>query len=169
MDGEDQRLRRALAAFGGDVWALVDTALAAAARDRPAELRERRVGIVERLYAAGGCSNCDGRPPRAALAAAGLEEDEGEEPAAAAVSPEAEADLAADREEEVDELGGGDDDDDAGLESKILAIRDFLEDPEQVPKESLFTTSRRQFVPNAQLFHTNRTFLVFCHSLRTSL
>ncbi|GJN28226.1 hypothetical protein PR202_gb16325 [Eleusine coracana subsp. coracana] len=54
MDGEDQRLRRALAAFGGDVWALADAALAAAARDRPEELRARRDGIVERLYAAAG-------------------------------------------------------------------------------------------------------------------
>ncbi|KAK3118478.1 hypothetical protein QOZ80_9BG0699920 [Eleusine coracana subsp. coracana] len=134
MDGEDQRLRRALAAFGGDVWALADAALAAAARDRPEELRARRDGIVERLYAAAGCSNCDGRPPRAALAAAGLEEDE--EAVAAALSPEPEAEVDADREEEADELGGGDDVDDAGLESKILAIRDFLEDPEQ-PEDEL--------------------------------
>ncbi|KAK3119831.1 hypothetical protein QOZ80_9AG0675970 [Eleusine coracana subsp. coracana] len=142
MDGEDQRLRRALAAFGGNVWALTDAALAAAARDRPEELRARRDGIVERLYAAAGCSNCDGRPPRAALAAAGLQEDEEAAAAvAAALSPEPEADAYADREyreEEADELGGGGggDDDDAGLESKILAIRDFLEDPEQ-PEDEL--------------------------------
>lgn len=53
----DGRLRRALAAFGaGPTWDLVDAALASAARDRPAELRARRDGIVERLYAtaAGG-------------------------------------------------------------------------------------------------------------------
>ncbi|TVU26732.1 hypothetical protein EJB05_29291, partial [Eragrostis curvula] len=136
----DERLRRALAAFGGDVWALVDAALAAAARDRPEELRARRDGIVERLYAAaaagdGGCSNCDGRPPRAALAAAGLEEEEdGDEQAAALVSPEAEGDADADRADDADELGGGGGDD--GLESKILAIRDFLEDPEQ-PEDEL--------------------------------
>ncbi|GJN06910.1 hypothetical protein PR202_ga24684 [Eleusine coracana subsp. coracana] len=100
MDGEDQRLRRALAAFGGNVWALTDAALAAAAaRDRPEELRARRDGIVERLYAAAGCSNCDGRPPRAALAAAGLQEDEEAAAAvAAALSPEPEADAYADRE-----------------------------------------------------------------------
>jgi hypothetical protein len=161
MDGE-QRLRRALAAFGGDVWALVDATLAAAARDRPAELRARRVGIVERLYA---CSNCVGRAPRAALAAAGVEEEnEGEEEevvaaaAAAAVSPEPEADADADHAEEADELGG----EASGLETKILAIRDFLEDPEQVPKEALFTTSQREFAPNAQLFSRIRTFLLFC-------
>jgi hypothetical protein len=160
MDGE-QRLRSALAAFGGDVWALLDAALAAASRDRPSELRARRVDIVERLYA---CSNCDGRPPRAALAAAGLEDENEVLEEEGAVSPEPEADADADRVEEADELGG----EESGLETKILAIRDFLEDPEQVPKEALFTTSQREFAPNAQLFSRIRTFLLFCHSLRTS-
>lgn len=121
----DERLRRALAAFGGDAWALVDAALAAAARDRPDELRARRGGIVERLYAAaggGGCSNCDGRqPPRAALAAAGL--DDGAAPA----SPEVEGDAQGLAEELAAE---------PGLESKIVAIRDFLEDPDQ-PEDEL--------------------------------
>ena len=62
MDRDDEWLRRALAAFGGGgggVWELVDAALACAAHDRPDELRARRDGFVERLYAAaaGGCSN----------------------------------------------------------------------------------------------------------------
>ncbi|KAL6870747.1 hypothetical protein ACP4OV_014595 [Aristida adscensionis] len=142
MDGDPDRggarLRRALAAFGGggDVWALLDAALAAAARDRPDELRARRDGIVERLYAgAAGCGNCGGRPlppPRAALAAAGLEEEDepAAEVAAAAASPEAEADA-----EEADDLGGGGGE--HGLESKILAVRDFLEDPDQSDDELL--------------------------------
>ena len=57
-----ERLGRALDAFGGNLWALVDAALDAAARDRPDELRARRDSIVERLYAAAvGCSNCVGR------------------------------------------------------------------------------------------------------------
>ncbi|KAL6592030.1 hypothetical protein ACP70R_049616 [Stipagrostis hirtigluma subsp. patula] len=134
MDRDDERLRRALAAFGGGgdgdgVWALVDAALAAAARDRPAELRARRDGIVERLYAGAACGNCGGRPPppRDALAAAGLE-DEGEEeeehaaPASPVVEPGAEV-----AEE-------------PGPESKILAIRDILvlEDPDQ-PEAELLT------------------------------
>ncbi|KAL6591964.1 hypothetical protein ACP70R_049656 [Stipagrostis hirtigluma subsp. patula] len=136
MDRDDERLRRALAAFGGGgggdgVWALVDAALAAAARDRPAELRARRDGIVERLYAGAACGNCGGRPPppRDALAAAGLE-DEVEEEHAAAASPVAElgAQEAAHGAEE------------PGLESKILAIRDILvlEDPDQ-PEAELLT------------------------------
>jgi hypothetical protein len=54
MDRDDEWLRRALAEFGGGgggVWELVDAALACAAHDRPDELRARRDGIVERLYA----------------------------------------------------------------------------------------------------------------------
>ncbi|KAF2906815.1 hypothetical protein DAI22_12g048500 [Oryza sativa Japonica Group] len=117
----DGRLRRALAAFGGgaDVWDLVDAALASAARDRPAELRARRDGIVERLYAtaAGGrCGNCDA--PRSA---------EPEAAAAAAASP-----ASPDEDADVDGL---DDDEGGGMESKILAIRDFLEDPDQSEDE----------------------------------
>ncbi|CAL4989435.1 unnamed protein product [Urochloa decumbens] len=134
----DERLRRALAAFGGDAWALVDAALAAAARDRPGELRARRDGIVERLYAAAGCSSCDARapppPPRAgaALAAAGLDEEDGEAEAAPA-SPEAVEDDAAEEAEELAASGGGEL---PGLESKIVAIRDLLEDPDQ-PEDEL--------------------------------
>ena len=137
----DERLRRAVAAFGGDAWALVDAALAAAARDRPGELRARRDGIVERLYAAAaGCSSCDARPPpRDALAAAGLDDEEDAEEAAAAApaSPEAEGDaVGAGAAEEV--AAGGE----PGLESRIMAIRDFLEDPDQVPEEAIFTPPR---------------------------
>ncbi|PVH33658.1 hypothetical protein PAHAL_8G040700 [Panicum hallii] len=130
----DERLRRALTAFGGDAWALVDAALAAAAQDRPGELRARRDGIVERLYAAAGCSSCDARPPpppRAALPAAGLDEEDGEE-AAAPVSPVAEADAAEAGDAEAEELGASGE---PGLESRIVAIRDFLEDPDQPDDE----------------------------------
>ncbi|CAO2140976.1 unnamed protein product, partial [Urochloa humidicola] len=136
----DERLRRALAAFGGDAWALVDAALAAAARDRPGELRARRDGIVERLYAGAGCSTCDARPlppPRAALAAAGLDEEDDGEEAAPASSEAAEGDAAEEAEELGGAGGGGDDDGELpGLESKIVTIRDLLEDPDQ-PEDEL--------------------------------
>lgn len=169
MDG-DERLRRALAAFGGDAWALVDAALAAAARERPGELRARRDGIVERLYSAAGCSSCcDARqPPRDALAAAGLDEDDDGEEVAAPASPEVEGGAAGvdAAEEAEEELGDGE----PGLESKIVAIRDFLEDPDQVPKEAIFTTtSQREFAPNAQFFSRKLcTFVVFSRSPMTS-
>ncbi|CAN6330635.1 unnamed protein product, partial [Urochloa humidicola] len=126
--GSDGRLRRALAAFGGggDLWDLVDAALTAAARDSPDELRARRDGIVERLYAGARCHNCDASAPpppqsrKAPEAAAAAE-------AVSPVSPEEEVDA--------DGLGEDEDDADAGMESKILAIRDFLEDPDQSEDE----------------------------------
>jgi len=160
-----ERLGRALDAFGGDLWALVDAALDVAARDCPDELRARRDGIVERLYAAAiaGCSNCAGRPsPLAALAAAGLNEEGGEE--AAPASPVVEADAKAGGAEELGAGAGA-----PGLESKIVAIRDFLDDPNQVPKEAIFTTTQRVFAPNAWPFSRKLcTLVVFCHSPRTS-
>ncbi|CAL5098151.1 unnamed protein product [Urochloa decumbens] len=124
--GFDGRLRRALAAFGGgdDVWDLVDAALTAAARDSPDELRARRDGIVERLYASARCHNCDASatpPPQPRRAP---------EAAAEAVSP-----VSPDEEVDADGLGEDEDDADAGVESKILAIRDFLEDPDQSEDE----------------------------------
>jgi hypothetical protein len=137
----------------------VHAALAAAARDRPSELRARRDGIIERLYAACGCSSCNARqqtpPLRAALAAVGLdEEDNGEE--AAPASPEADGDAAraGSAEEEAEELGAGGGGE-LRLESKIMAIRDFLEDPDQVPKEAIFAASLREFATNTQFFHAN--------------
>lgn len=130
----DGRLRRALSAFGGgDVWDLVDAALAAAA---PADLRARRDGIVERLYAGGRCRNCDApesppQPPRQpAEAASPAWQEEGEEEEEADVD-----DLGL--EEETDEGGG--------LESKILAIKDFLEDPDQVLEKIPFLPVWNQY------------------------
>jgi len=117
----DGRLRRALAAFGGgDVWDLVDTALATA---EPADLRARRDGIVERLYAGTRCRNCDvpeypPQPPRQPAEALSPTWQENEE------------------EADVDVLGQDEETDEgSGLEGKILAIRDFLEDPDQSEEE----------------------------------
>ncbi|URE27968.1 Insulinase (Peptidase family M16) [Musa troglodytarum] len=49
MDAEE--LRRMLRSSGVDLWALLETAVAVAAADHAEELRARRDGIVERLYA----------------------------------------------------------------------------------------------------------------------
>jgi len=165
-----ERLGRALDAFGGDLWALVDAALDAASRDRPDELRAHRDGIVERLYAAAaaaGCSNCNGRPPPvAALVAAGLDEEDGEEAAPGSSVVEADA-QAGGAEEQAEEIGAGAGA--PGLERKIVAIRDFLDDPNQVPNEAIFTTSQHEFAPNARSFSRKLcTLVVFCHSPRTS-
>lgn len=135
--GSDGRLRRALAAFGGggDMWDLVDAALAAVARDSPDELRARRDGIIERLYAGGPCRNCDAPPapvqPRKANETYAA-------PAAASAFP-------ASPDEEIDVDGLDEDEADASVENKILAIRDFLEDPDQVPKNPCLPLSQYNF------------------------
>ncbi|KAG8088928.1 hypothetical protein GUJ93_ZPchr0011g27248 [Zizania palustris] len=137
----DERLRRAVAAFGsGCVWEMIDAALASVGRD---ELRARRDGIVERLYAGGRCRNCGVTspspppppPPQRGAAVAGEEYE-------AVVSPEAEG-------------GAGEPD----VEIKITAIRDFLEDPDQVLlKEAIFSQPLPRITPKAQLFNTGCTF-----------
>jgi hypothetical protein len=78
----------------------------------------------------------------------------------------AEADAAEAGDAEAEELGASGE---PGLESRIVAIRDFLEDPDQVPKEAIFTTSQREFAPNAQFFSRKLcTLVVFCRSPTTS-
>ncbi|KAK7369447.1 hypothetical protein VNO80_11485 [Phaseolus coccineus] len=62
MDSKD--FRSILESAGIDVWMLMDVAIAVASVDHSDELRRRRDGIVERLYATGSvssprCPNCD--------------------------------------------------------------------------------------------------------------
>ena len=106
MDSED--FRSILESAGVDVWALMDAAIAVASADHAHELKRRRDGIVERLYAASSppplCRNCD----------AG---DGGE--IRTQSSPSA--------EEEKDPYGGLFDDE----QRKILDIKEQLEDPHQ--------------------------------------
>jgi hypothetical protein len=65
MDPSEEHVRQVLAA-GVDLWSLIDTAIAVAVRDHPADLRLRREGIVQSLYALTPCRNCD--PNRSNLA-----------------------------------------------------------------------------------------------------
>ncbi|XP_078154736.1 transcription elongation factor (TFIIS) family protein [Carex rostrata] len=58
MDPSEERLRQVLGT-GVDIWSLIDTAIAVAVRDHPADLRLRREGIVQSLYALTPCRNCD--------------------------------------------------------------------------------------------------------------
>jgi hypothetical protein len=58
MDPSEERLREVLAT-GFDLWSLIDTAVAVAARDYPTDLRLRREGIVQSLYSLTPCRNCD--------------------------------------------------------------------------------------------------------------
>ncbi|KAJ3703635.1 hypothetical protein LUZ61_007340 [Rhynchospora tenuis] len=59
MDPSEERLRQVLDAVGIDLWSLIDAAIAVATRDHPADLRHRREGIVQSLYALTPCRNCD--------------------------------------------------------------------------------------------------------------
>ena len=60
MDLDD--FRSVLEAAGVDVWTFIDTAILVASLDYGQELKQRRDGIVERLYATSmvtGCKSCD--------------------------------------------------------------------------------------------------------------
>nr|XP_018675368.1 PREDICTED: probable mediator of RNA polymerase II transcription subunit 26c isoform X3 [Musa acuminata subsp. malaccensis] len=138
MEAED--LRRLLRSSDVDLWDLIETAVAVAAADRPEELRARRDGIVERLYAppADRCRDCgpparsqprgeekgssspamkrEAAPPPTPPSPEPVDEDEEEE-------AEAEA-------EEEDDLKSYDRSIDAATR-RILAIKESLEHPDQ--------------------------------------
>ncbi|TKY60392.1 mediator of RNA polymerase II transcription subunit 26c [Spatholobus suberectus] len=105
MDSED--FRSILESAGVDVWVLMDAAISVASVDCGDELKRRRDGIVERLYAASSapppCRNCE---------AGGGEIRTQSNPSA---------------EEEKDPHGGLFDDE----QKKILEIKEQLEDPHQ--------------------------------------
>ncbi|RDX99703.1 putative mediator of RNA polymerase II transcription subunit 26c, partial [Mucuna pruriens] len=106
MDSED--FRSILESAGVDVWVLMDAAIAVASADCGDELKRRRDGIVERLYAATStppprCQNC------------------------AADGAEIKAQSSPSVEEEKDPYGGLFEDE----QKKILEIREQLEDPHQ--------------------------------------
>ncbi|XP_020583159.1 probable mediator of RNA polymerase II transcription subunit 26c [Phalaenopsis equestris] len=125
MDPEE--LRSVLRSTGVDLWTLIETAIAVAAAEHGRELRARRDGIVERLYsmADGRCLSCDGKmvgsrskrsssPGEERKASKGKEEEVGEQ-----------EDVEEEEEEERDYRAIDDE------QSKILAIKDFLDDQDQ--------------------------------------
>ncbi|XP_042435119.1 probable mediator of RNA polymerase II transcription subunit 26c [Zingiber officinale] len=58
---EEDGLRRLMRSANVDLWSLIDTAISVAAAEHGEELRARRDGIVQRLYASDGrCGNCGG-------------------------------------------------------------------------------------------------------------
>lgn len=126
MDLDD--FRSILETSGVDVWMFIDTAITVASLDCGNDLKHRRDGIVEHLYAAtsapASCLNGHGisspikkqnSPPRDKRRASpatpqSLGKDDGED------------------EEEVDPYGGLFDDE----QKKVLEIKEQLEDPNQV-------------------------------------
>ena len=140
MDLDD--FRSVLDTAGVDVWMFIDAAIAVASADSAGELKRRRDGIVERLYAATAatpkCRICDDggndlnghqikkqsspspeRQPHQRRAAA----------IAAAASPATPQSLENDNdgEEDLDPYGGLFDDE----QKKILEIKEQLEEPDQ--------------------------------------
>lgn len=139
MDAED--LRRVMRNMGVDLWTLMDTALDIAARDYGKELRARRDGIVERLYAAGPgaadrCRNCGSGATAGGLSRGGVEGNGNSSPAAGKRLASASPPSMNGEEKEEEEREGEDDDHPIDEKTKILAIKDFLEDSDQ-PEDSL--------------------------------
>ncbi|XP_027338279.1 probable mediator of RNA polymerase II transcription subunit 26c [Abrus precatorius] len=142
MDLDD--FRSILETAGVDVWLFIDTAITVASLDYAAELKHRRDGIVERLYAATTapprCRNCEGNnrlmsnghqvkkqsspspsPERQ------RHQPRGNSSPATPQSLENDKDNGDDDDEEVDPYGGLFDDE----QKKILEIKEQLEAPDQ--------------------------------------
>ena len=123
MDYDD--LRTIVQSSGVDVFTFIDAAIAVAAADEGGELRRRRDGIVEKLYAATcapqRCQNCDGGEENGVRR-------KGVSPAMPQ-SVDNREEEEEDEEEELDPCAGLFDDEPP---RKILDIKRQLEDPEQV-------------------------------------
>ncbi|KAM1052737.1 hypothetical protein ACFX13_000329 [Malus domestica] len=127
MDHDD--FRTILESSEVDIWTFMDTAIAVASADYGTELKHRRDGIVERLYATTSvlpqCPNCDADGPNG---------HNGNQPKA--VSPYTPQSVGGDGgeedEEELDPYAGLFDDE----QKKILDIKKQLEDPYQ-PEDTL--------------------------------
>lgn len=123
MDYDD--LRTIVQSSGVDVFTFIDTAIVVAAVDEGSELRRRRDGIVERLYAATcapplqRCQNCDGGDGMM----------NGNPARGKGVSPATPQSVDNREEEELDPCAGLFDDEPP---RKILDIKKQLEDPDQV-------------------------------------
>jgi hypothetical protein len=133
MDVDDFRV--VLESCGVDVWTFIETAIAVAAADYGAELKRRRDGIVERLYAGTSssssaaaeqprCRNCDDvddlRPDNCL--------DDVKAAAEKGGSPGTPQSVEREDGEELDPYAGLFDDE----QKKILDIKEHLEDPHQV-------------------------------------
>ncbi|XP_073003232.1 probable mediator of RNA polymerase II transcription subunit 26c isoform X1 [Typha latifolia] len=130
MDPED--LNRMLRSAGVDLWDLIETAIDVAARDHAGELRMRRDAIVERLYAAERCRNCE---PNRAL---GDKVEVAKSRIGAAQKGSSSESMNREEEEEEEEEEDEEEEVTESEQRKILAIKDFLEDPDQ-PEDSLIS------------------------------
>ena len=104
---DEEILGKVLNSLGVDLWSLIDSAISVAVRDHGNELKLRRDGIVEQLYSR--VVDEKGKRASPSMTSSQEREDDGGE----------------DTEEEMEDE-----------EIKILAIKEHLEDPDQVKIES---------------------------------
>ncbi|KAK3032188.1 hypothetical protein RJ639_035900 [Escallonia herrerae] len=115
-----------------DVWSMIEAAISVAAADCGDELKDRRDGIVERLYSS-TCRNCDATNRRIGSTAvkAELEREAPPEPAVKAggspLTPVSVQREDEEEDEELDPFGGLFDEE----QTTILRIKEHLEDPDQ--------------------------------------
>ncbi|XP_061342858.1 probable mediator of RNA polymerase II transcription subunit 26c [Gastrolobium bilobum] len=141
MDLDD--FRSILETAGVDVWMFIDTAIAVASADYDGELKHRRDGIVERLYAATSappqCRNCEGNhrlntnghqvKKQSSPSPSPERQQQHQHQHRGASSPATPQSLGNDNDnhDELDPYGGLFDDE----QKKILEIKEQLEDPDQ--------------------------------------
>lgn len=125
--------RSILSSSGLDVWGIIDAAITVASMEYSGELKHRRDGIVERLYAQQQCRSCDVNVnPQQQPNGVGrtitkeVNDDEGGGGGDSPLTPQS---IPQDEEEdeEQDPYGGLFDDE----QTKILRIKEQLEDPHQ--------------------------------------
>lgn len=133
MDYDD--FRTILDSAGVDVWTFIDTAIAVASVDYGGELKQRRDGIVERLYAASSAlprlRNCDAAEQnnRPSIHYDHREsKTSGEKERVSPATPQSVSRDDGNDDDELDPYGGLFDDE----QKKILEIREHLEEPDQV-------------------------------------
>ncbi|CAH1427872.1 unnamed protein product [Lactuca virosa] len=123
--------RSILSSSGLDVWGIIDAAITVASMEYSGELKRRRDGIVERLYAQQQCRSCDmnvnpQQQPngvgRTITKEVNDDEGGGDSPLTPQSIPQDE-----EEDEEQDPYGGLFDDE----QTKILRIKEQLEDPHQ--------------------------------------
>ncbi|CAA6660543.1 unnamed protein product [Spirodela intermedia] len=135
-----------------DLWTLIDTAISVAARDHGKELRSRRDGIVEQLYAPvvpAKSGEKERIQSRGADEKGKLPNEERTQRGSPPVtpSPDSEEDYEEEADEEEEEEAEAEEEDDRDRmrngrpaedeESKILAIKEHLDDPDQQSEDSL--------------------------------
>lgn len=122
-----------------DIWGMIDAAITVASTDYPAELKHRRDGIVERLYAQQPQSQSQSQPQPQPQPNGVVPEEVEDGQGGGGDSPLTRQSIPQDNndeDEEPDPYGGlfdddDDDDNDNDEQSQILRIKEQLEDPHQ--------------------------------------